>query len=90
MRGVLDDGDPQSIVISQVALFSHATSEALDLLNVVDLKDLILSRTFSLKQQRYQDSPLRVGVDAAACVAASEGSEEERCALRGLVAGRRA
>lgn len=88
MRGILNDGDPQRVVIAQVPLLGHAPPEALDLLNVVDLKHLVLARPLSLEEQRHEDCPLGVRVDAAAGVAAGKGREEERRALGGLVAGR--
>lgn len=88
VRGILDDGNPQRIMIPQVALLGHATAEALDLLDVVDLEDLILTGALGLEQQRDEDGPLRVCVDAAASVAAGEGRKEQGRALRRLVAWR--
>lgn len=93
MRRVLDHRNPQGVVVSEVADLVHALSEPLDLLNVVDLEDLpavSLPRALRLEQQRDQDGPLRMGVDAAAGTALGEGREEERRALRGLVSGGRA
>lgn len=88
--GVFDDGDPQSVVVAQVSGLGHAPAEALDLLDVVDLKDLVPAGALGLEQQGDEDGPLRVRVDAAAGVAAGEGCQEERRALRRLVAGGRA
>lgn len=87
---ILNNGDSQRIVISQVARLGHALAKTLDLLNVVNLKDLVLAGTLGLEEQRHQHSPLGVGVDAAAGVAACEGGEEEGSALRGFVDGGRA
>ena len=75
-------------MVSQVARLGEALAKALDLLNVVNLKDFILAWALSLEKQRYKHGPLRVRVDAAACVAARESRQEERRALAGLVAGR--
>ena len=86
MRGVLNDRDPERVMIPQVALLRHPPPEALDLLDVVDLKDFILTWTLGLEQQRDEHGPLGVRVDAAAGVAAGEGCEEEGRALGGLVA----
>lgn len=88
MRGVLNDGNAQRIMISQVARLGEALAKALDLLNVVNLKHFILAGTLGFKKQRHEHGPLRVRVDAAAGVAARKGCEEERRALAGLVAGR--
>lgn len=89
MRRVLDDRNPQRIMISQVAHFAEPFAKALDLLNVVNLKDLA-AVTPGLEQQRNEHGPVGVRVDAAAGAAAGEGGEEEGRALGGLVGGRRA
>mgnify|MGYP005989103839 CR=1 FL=1 len=88
MGSVLDNGDSQRIVISQVARLGHALAKTLDLLNVVNLKDLVFAGTLGFEEQRDQHGPLGVGVDAAAGVAACESGEEEGSALRGFVDGR--
>lgn len=87
MGSVLDDRNPESVVVSQVTLLSHTAAEALDLLDIVDLEDLVFARALGLKEESDEDGPLGVSVDAAAGVAAGECGEEERCALGGLVAG---
>lgn len=43
MRSVLDDWDAKGVMIAQVACLVHATAKALDLLNVVDLENPVLS-----------------------------------------------
>jgi hypothetical protein len=58
MRGVLDDGNAESVMVAQVACLVHATAKALDLLDVVDLKDTVLSRALRLKQESNKDGPL--------------------------------
>lgn len=97
VRRVLDDRYPQRVVVSQVALLTEPAPEALDLLDVVDLEDAVAlfraghavaSRRRGLEEQRHKDGPVRVRVDAAAGAALGKGGEEERRALRGLVAGR--
>lgn len=87
MRRVLNDGDPQRIVVPQVTDLAEPLAKALDLLNVVDLKDAAVV-ALCLEQQRDQHGPVGVRVDAAAGAAAGEGREEEGRALRGLVDGR--
>lgn len=77
-------------MIPQVARLAKSLAKALDLLNVVNLKDFILAGPLRLEQQGDEDGPLRVRVDAAPGVAAGKGGEEERRALAGLVARRRA
>ena len=82
VRRVLDDGDAQRIMVAQVPLLAEAAAEALDLLDVVDLKDAARRGAgCSLKEERDEDGPLRMSVNAAAGVAAGESSEEERGAL---------
>lgn len=83
MRGILNDRNSQSIMIAQASHLSRPLPEALDLLEVVDLKDHVAAGALGLEQQRDQNGPLRVRVDAAAGAAAGEGGEEEGRALRG-------
>lgn len=90
MRRVFNDGDAQGVVVAEVARLLEALAEALDLLNVVNLKHLGVAALLLLEEQGDEDGPLRVRVDAAAGVAARKGGEEERRALAGLVAGWRA
>lgn len=73
-------------MVPQVAHFPEPLAKALDLLNVVNLKDLVVA--LCLEQQRDQHGPVGVRVDAAAGAAAGEGGEEEGRALGGLVGGR--
>lgn len=89
MRGVLNDRNPQCVMVAQVALLGGAPGKALDLLDVVDLKDLVKARALGLEEQSDEDSPLRVRMDATAGVATREGGQEEGRALRRLVARRR-
>lgn len=91
VRRVLDDGDAQGVVVAQVARLLVSLAEALDLLNVVNLKDLGVAAGLGallLEEQGDEDGPLGVRVDAAAGAAAREGGEEERRALAGLEGGR--
>lgn len=44
MRGILDDRDPQGIMIAQVPLLLVALSEAFDLFNIVYLKERRVGR----------------------------------------------
>lgn len=90
MGRVLDDGDAQRVVVAQVPGLLEAAAEALDLLDVVDLEDLVVTAPLRLEQQRHQHGPLRVRVDAAPGAAPREGREEQRGALRGLAVRRRA
>lgn len=91
VRRVLDNGDPQRVVVPKVAHLAEAAPEALDLLNVVDLEDAAAGPVGGgLEDEGDEDGPVRVRVDAAAGVAAREGGEEEGGALRGLEGGRRA
>lgn len=77
-------------MVAQVAGLVHAAPKALDLLNVVDGEDFVLRTALLLEEEGHEDGPLGVGVDAAACVAARKGREEEGGALGGFEAGRRA
>lgn len=80
-RRVVDDGDPERVVIPEHA-FARAPRNALDLLNVADFK--VPTRTkLALDKKGHQDSPLRVGVNAAAG-AAVEGGQEQGRAGRGF------
>lgn len=82
---VLDDGDAERVMVAQVSRLVHALAEALDLLNVVDLEDPVVAGALGLEEQRDEDGPLGVGVNAAAGAAAGERGEEERRALGRLV-----
>lgn len=52
MGRVLDHGDPQRIVVSEVPNLAHALAEALDLLDIVDLEDLVLLVSLSTATAR--------------------------------------
>lgn len=71
-------------MISQISLLLISLSKSLDLLNVVDLKDVLVCSVAALKKQSDQHSPLRMCVNAAAGIALVEGGEEEGRALGGL------
>lgn len=73
-------------MVPQVPDLAEPLAKALDLLNVVNLKDLAVA--LCLEQQRDEHGPVGVRVDAAAGAAAGEGGEEEGRALGGLVGGR--
>lgn len=89
MGSVLDDGYAQGVVEAKISRFGHAATEALDLLDVVNLEDLVPTGAVGLKQEADENGRLGVGMDAAACLSAAEGGQEERGALRGSVAGGR-
>lgn len=73
-------------MISQITLLLIPLSKAFDLLDVVNLKYcLALGIRLLLEQKGDEDSPLRMGVDAAPGVSFCECGNEERCTLRGLV-----
>lgn len=74
---VLDDGDPQGIVISEVAELAPALGDALDLLDVADLEARVRA-VVALDQERHEHGPLAVRVDAAAGAALKGGQEERR------------
>lgn len=74
-RSIIDDRDAQGIVVSKHTL-ALTLGDTLDLFDVVDLKASI-GALFPLNQQGDQDSPLRVGMDAATR-AMLKGSEEQR------------
>lgn len=86
MGGILNDRDPQGVMIPQVARLAETAAKALDLLDVVDFKYLAVA--LGLEQEGDKHGPLGVCVDAARGAAAGEGGEEERRALGGLVRGR--
>ena len=88
MGRVLDHRDPQRIVIPQAALLLEASPEPLDLLNIIDLKDLVIQRPL-LKEQSNEDGPLGMRMYAAPGSAFREGSNEEWGALGGLESGGR-
>lgn len=80
-RSVLDNRDTERIVEAQHAL-PPATWDALDLLDVVNLK--ASSRALHpLDQERHQHCPLRVRVDGAEG-SALKRSQEQRGAVGGL------
>jgi hypothetical protein len=79
--GVLDDGDLQGIKESEHTL-ALTTRNTLDLLNVVDLKASI-GALLPLHQQGDENSPLRVGMDAAASTLL-KCSQEQRGTGRGV------
>ena len=76
MRSILDDGYTQTVIVTQVTLLPSSFRYALGLFNLFDLKARVFSE-IALDEEGYEDSPLRVCVDAAAG-AAFEGREEER------------
>lgn len=82
MRRVLNHGNHKRIMVPKVPALLEALAEPLDLLNVVDA-ELLASLLF--EDQRHEDGPVGVGVDAAAGIALGEGGEEEGGALAGLV-----
>ena len=83
MSRVLDDGDGQRIMVAEVACLPISTTEALDLLNVVDFEFVALDSRMlgALKNQGDKHGPLAVSMDAAAGVAFGEGGQEKRRAL---------
>ena len=82
LRRVLNDGNLQGVKVAQVACLVPSPRNALDLLDVADLKAARLA-SVALDQQRYQHGPLAVRVDAAAGTAV-KGGEKERRASRWL------
>lgn len=74
-------------MISQIALLLIPLSKSLDLLDVVDLKDVFVCGVTAFEEKGDQHRPLGVRVDAAAGVALVEGGEEEGGALGGLEGG---
>lgn len=58
MGSVLNNRNAKSVMISQVASLVHTTTKALDLLDVVDLKNTVLSRALRFKQESNKDGPL--------------------------------
>lgn len=91
---VLNDRDTEGIMIAEVSRLAVTATEALDLLNVVDLEHtvgaFVTGVGHGLEDEGNEDSPVRMRVDAASGAAARKGGEEERCALGRLVGGRRA
>lgn len=77
--GILDDRDPQGVVVSEHAL-SSALWNSLDLLNVADLEASVFA-LFAFDEESHQDGPLRVGVDASSG-GTVEGRQEKWCAGR--------
>lgn len=78
MRRVLDNRYPQAVVVAQISLLSATLGYTFDLLYFFNLEACVLAK-IAFYEESYQNSPLRVGVDAAAG-AAFEGGEEEGCA----------
>jgi hypothetical protein len=76
VRRVLDNRYPQAIIVAQIALLAATFGDAFDLLNLFDFEARVQAKV-ALDDESHEDSPLRVGVDAAAG-AALEGGEEER------------
>jgi hypothetical protein len=90
MRRVLDNRYRQRVEEAQIA-YSAAFGNPLDLLDARDLEGArggpggrILGLSL-FDEERDEDSPLRVRVDAAAGVALAEGGVEERGAGGGFV-----
>jgi hypothetical protein len=78
-------------MVTQVTLLLETSSKALDLLNIVDLEDLPLAfMRHLLEEKSNKYGPLRMGMDAAACITLGEGGDEEWGALGGLEGRRRA
>jgi hypothetical protein len=76
VRRVLDNRYPQAIIVAQVALLAATFGDAFDLLDFFDFEARIRAEV-ALDDEGYEDGPLRVCVNAAAC-AAFECGEEER------------
>lgn len=74
-------------MVPQIPRLLEPPPKPLDLLNIINLKDVRL-RPALLQQQRDQHRPLRVRVDAAPGVALVERRQEERGTLRRLEGGR--
>lgn len=74
MSRVFDDGNPKGVEEAQHAL-TLATRNALDLLDVADL-EAAARALFALNEERHQNRPLRMGVDAATG-ASFKGREKE-------------
>lgn len=85
MGRVLDDGNPEGVEEAQHAL-TLATRNTLDLLDIADL-EAAAGSLFALDQERHQNRPLRMSVDAATG-ASFKGCEEERRACGGFQAER--
>jgi hypothetical protein len=77
VRRVLDDGDPQAVKVAQIADLVAALGNALDLLDLLDLEARVGAEV-ALDEQRDEDGPLRVRVDAAAGAALEGGVEKGR------------
>lgn len=87
-RRILNHRNPQRIMVPQIPRLLEPPPKPLDLLNIINLKDVRLRRPALLQQQRDQHRPLRVRVDAAPGVALVERRQEERGTLRWLEGGR--
>lgn len=74
-------------MVPQIPRLLEPPPKPLDLLNIIDLKDIRL-RAALIQQQRDKHRPLRVRVDAAPGIALVEGGQEERGTLRRLECGR--
>lgn len=70
-------------MVSEGTLFLKPLSEALDLLNVVDLKQCFVCG-LSLEKEGEEDGPLGVGVYTTSCTTFCEGGDEEGGALGGF------
>lgn len=75
MWGVLNDWNPQGIMIAEVSQLLISLAKALDLLDIVYLEQIGVRRG-RLQEEGYQDGPLRVCVDAASGIALGERSNE--------------
>lgn len=87
---ILNDWNAKRVVVAKIARLFKAFAKALDLLNVVDAE---FTRIFcpagtaaSLEDQGHEDGPLTVRVNAATGTTLGEGGQEQRRALRRLVA----
>lgn len=78
MRRVLDNRDAQPLKVAEIALFTPALWNSLDLLNLFDLKASVAAKV-ALDEEGDENGPLRVGVNTAAG-ATLKGSVEEGCA----------
>jgi hypothetical protein len=80
MSRILNDRYNQFIIVSQTTLLSATFTDALDLLQMLNLKACVFAM-LSLHEQRDENSPLGMCMNCAAGTAI-KGSEEERRTLR--------
>jgi hypothetical protein len=82
VRRVLDNRNPQTIIVAKIALLAATVGDAFDLLDLFDFEACVGAKV-ALDNEGHEDSPLRVRVNAAACAALERG-EEERGACGGF------